>query len=314
MNTLYRSLKSVRLAVVLLLAITVLSVLATLVPQGRENAFYQSSYSVSVYRLVTALQLHRFFSSLFFLIPVSLFILNLSVCAVDRFVRRARSRARKRYGPDLVHIGLLLLILGSLVTVLARQEKDFSLASGEDVALTTTYSIKLMSTQFLRYENGSPKAWISTVRVLRNGNEEISTYSIRVNHPLRLPGVAVYQTNWSDEGTLTLKDGLGNEAKGRPGQGFQDGDSYWHFSDIIKEGDVQRAAFQEYRGQDIVSSRRLAPGDRIGPYTVTRIESLPVSGLKAVSDPGFLVIIVAIIVLAAGLGLTYVQKMREEKQ
>jgi cytochrome c biogenesis protein len=313
LNTLYRFFKSVRLAVVLLLVITVFSVLATLVPQGREEAFYQASYPVAVYRLVTVLHFDRFFSSILFLIPVFLFTLNLAVCTVDRFLRRARSRTPKRYGPDLVHIGLLLLILGSLASVLARQEKNFSVASGDEVTLSKTYSIKLLSMQFLRYENGSPKAWISTVRVFRNGNEEIPTFPIRVNHPLRLPGVAVYQTTWEDKGTLTLKDDQGNEAKGRPGQGLQDGESYWYFSDIIKDGEVLRAAFREYRGNEVVSTRMLATADRIGPYTVTRIESIPMSGLKAVNDPGYLLVIVAVIVLAAGLGLTYFQKKREEK-
>ena len=314
MNSLYRFFKSVRLTVVLLLVITVLSVLATLVPQGREAAYYQETYSAGVYRLVTSLQFDRFFSSILFLIPVCLFTLNLAVCAVDRFVRRARSGAHKRYGPDLVHIGLLLLILGSLVTVLTREEKDFFLAAGEEVALTKSYSIKLLSTQFLRYENGTPRAWISTVGVRRDRSQEISTFPIRVNHPLRLPGVSVYQTAWSDQGTLTLRDSLGNEGQGQPGQGFQDGDSYWYFADITKEGDLLRTTVQEYRGHDLVSSRRLAPGDEIGPYSLTRIESLPVSGLKAVNDPGYLVIVVAVIMLAAGLVLTYVQKMRRERQ
>ncbi len=290
LKALYHFFKSARLAVVLILLITVLSVLAT-----------------------TLVRSERFFRSAVFLIPVALFTVNLGVCAVDRFVRRARSTAKKRYGPDLIHLGLLLLIIGGLATTLTRNEKTVSLAAGEQAPLSKEYAIKLLSLELQRYENGSPKAWISTVRVLRGGREVTPAYPIRVNHPLRLKGLAVYQEGWTNDGTLTLRDQEGNEVSGRPGQGFQEGQSFWLFADILSEGNTQRALFKEYRGRSVASTRSLAPADRIGPFTVLRMESRPVTGLKAVNDPGFILVIPAFIVVVAGLLLTYVQKNRGDK-
>ena len=141
MNALYRFFKSVRLAIVLILVITALSLLSTLVPQGRENAFYQQTYSPVLYGLITTLDFNRFFSSLLFLITVAMFTLNLAVCAVDRLVRRTRAKAAKKFGPDIVHLALLVLIAGGLVTTFARQEKDFSMSQGQEIPLTSRYTI-----------------------------------------------------------------------------------------------------------------------------------------------------------------------------
>ncbi len=209
MNAVYRFFKSVRLAIVLILVITALSLLSTLVPQGREAAFYQETYSPSIRALITGLDFDHYFTSVLFILPVVLFSLNLGVCAVDRLVRQSRSKGKKRFGPDIVHIALLVLIAGGLVTALGRQAKDFSLSQGEQVAVSSHYSIKLLSFQFLKYENGSPKAWISTVDVLRDGALETAAFPIRVNHPLRLKGLSVYQTSWEDQTTFRLRDSTG---------------------------------------------------------------------------------------------------------
>jgi len=309
-KALYAFFKSVKLAVVLIILITVLSLLSTLVPQGRPDAFYQSAYSPAVYRILLLLDFNRFFSSALFLFPVALFTVNLGVCAIDRFIRRARTKAARRYGPDLVHIGLLLLLAGALVTALARQEKDFTMAAGDQVPLTKDYSIRLVSFEFLKYEDGSPRAWISTVDVLRGGARETSSFPIRVNHPLRLRGVAVYQTTYGNEGKLVFKDRGGTEVTAGIGQGFQDGDSFWYIADIVRDGDTQVALMREYAGNALVSMRKLVPSQSLGPYTLLRLESREVTGLRAVNDPGFLPAIVALVVIAAGLALTFIQKKR----
>ncbi len=314
MNMLYRFFKSVRLTVVLILLITVIAILGTTVPQGREDAYYREKYSPGLSRMITALHLNRLFASPVFLIPIVLFTANLAVCAADRFARRARAAGvKKRYGPDLVHLGLLLLIVGSLTTLLARREQAFSVAAGEKVALSKDLSLRLLSLKLIKYENGSPKAWISTVSVIRNGREEKSFFPIMVNHPLRLKGLAVFQENWSNDGTLSLRYQDGSEVSAKPGQGFRDGASFWLFSDILAENNVQRAIFREYRGQSVVSTRSLAIADTIGPFTVLRMESRPVSGLRAVQDPGFILVVPAFLVIAAGLILIYVQRQRGEK-
>jgi len=311
-NALFRFLKSVRLAVVLILVLTVLSLLATLVPQGAEDSFYRGEYPLVIYRLITLLDFNRFFSSLLFLVPVALFAVNLGVCAADRFLRQARSKSRRQYGPDLVHVGLLVLIAGALVTGFARQEKDFTMAEGDEVRLTKDYSIRLVSFRTVLYENGSPRSWTSTVDVFHDGKPQTASFPIRVNHPLRLKGVSVYQTSWARESTLVLRDRQGAEVTAHDGQGFQDGQSFWYFAQVVQESDGPKALFQEYQGHQIVSMRKLAPAQSIGPYTLLRMESREVTGLRAANDPGYLPVIAALVIVAAGLALTFIQKRRGE--
>jgi cytochrome c biogenesis protein len=310
-RALYRFFRSVRLAIVLILVITTLSLFSTFVPQGQGEECYRVRYSPFVSGLIAAAGMDGFFSSILFLAPAFLFTVNLSVCAVDRFAKRARARARRRYGPDLIHLGLLLLIAGGLVTSLARQEKLVWLAEGEQAALIRSYTVRLVSFEFQKYEDGSPKDWISTVSVERNGKIEASSFPIEVNRPLRVAGMRIYQSSWTIEGAAHLKDEAGLLNVAMTGQGFQDGDSFWYFADAhqASPGSADwRAMFEQWKGDALVSTRILGPGDAIGPFTVERVSGRLLTGLKAVRDPGFLLVIVALAAIAAGLVLTFIQK------
>ena len=308
MQALYRFLKSVRLAIVLILLITALSVLSTLVPQGREPAFYQGRYSPALHALITALGFNRYFSSALFLIPVAVFALNLGVCAVDRVVRRRRMKARRRFGPDIVHVALLVLIAGGLVTALGRREKDFLMAQGQEVDVAPHYSVRLRSFEYLKYQNGSPRAWISTVDVLRDGIPETTAFPIRVNHPLRLKGVSVYQATWEDQSTFLFHDTAGAETTARIGEGFRDADSVWYLAGVVDDAGDTKALLMQYRGNLLVSTRKLAVTESLGQYTLVRVTQQLAAGLRTVSDPGFTTVIVGVALLALGLTLTFVQK------
>ena len=312
-NELYRFFKSVRLAIVLILVITVLSLLSTLVPQGREDTFYKENYSPALYGLITTLDFNRFFNSVLFIFPVVMFTLNLGVCAVDRLVRQSRSKAKNKFGPDIVHLALLVLIAGGLVTALARQEKDFTMSQGQEAPLNSHYTIKLLSFEFLKYPNGSPRAWISTVDVYRDGALESSAFPIRVNHPLRLKGLAVYQTTWDNQTTLRLRDSTGAEVTAQVGQGFEYEDSFWYLSDAVEDGGVLKALFMQYKGNELISMRKLAPKDSLGPYTLLSVSQKMATGLRTVTDPGYLTVLVGVVLLALGLALTFLQKKREER-
>lgn len=308
-KALYSFLKSVRLTIVLILAIAVLSLLASLIAQGRSDAWYRAQYSSALYDLVRLAGLPRFFSSVGFLVPAFLLTLNLGVCAVDRVIRRVRNKAKPRYGPDLIHLGLLLLIAGGLATAIGRQETTWTLAVGEDAALSSTYALHLLSLQFLKYDNGAPKEWTSTVRVTREGSVEIPSFPIKVNRPLRLKGLSVYQATWELQGILDMRDAGGQEVAATTGQGFPSGESFWYFAEARKARDAWSIVAVEYKGKEMrpVSTRVLLAGDVLGPYTVKGITAREITGLKAVRDPGFAPFLAALGIIALGLCLTFIQ-------
>jgi cytochrome c biogenesis protein ResB len=309
-NVLYKFFRSMKLAIVLIGVIVVLSILATLVPQGMPDHVYRAQYSPALYALVTSLGLQRFFSSVLFLLPVLLFTINLGVCAADRLITRARTRAKRRYGPDLLHLGLLVLVAGGLVTALGRRETSLSLVDGQEAQAGKGYVVRLLSFQFFKYDNGMPREWISTVRVTRNGREEVISFPLKVNHPLRLPGMTLYQAAWNIAGTLTLTDTDGKEVSPQPGDYFEQEGTRWEFTAFEQSGEAWAVSFSQFKDKDLapVQTRHLRAGDSIGPFAVKAISARQSTVLKAVSDPGLAPLLAALVLLLAGLGLTFIQK------
>ena len=74
---------SVRLAIVLIILITLASVVGTLIPQGRSAAEYSARYG-SLSGAFATLQLTRLYRSLWYLGLLVLFALNISVCSLVR--------------------------------------------------------------------------------------------------------------------------------------------------------------------------------------------------------------------------------------
>ncbi len=294
MKSVYRFLKSPWLAVVTILVIAGLAIFATFPGALREDP-------------------RDFFRSAIFLAPVGVFTLNLLICAVDRFVGRILRHAPFRLGPDLVHLGLLVLIAAGLVTALGRQEKGLVLSAGDSAALDGSRTIQVISLQSRVYENGSPRAWTSTVRVVRAGQEEVASYPIEVNHPLRLPGIRIYQADWGADGVLRLADAKGGIVTPQRGDWLEQADTRWVYTRLEKSGDAWEAVFAHVRGTQVLESRALRVGDDIGPFTVQGIDAREYTGLRAVHDPGVLPFLAALVLAVAGLALTLVQRRQDAR-
>ena len=309
MFPLYKFFRSVRLAVVLILIIAVLAIVSTLIPQGKDPAFYFHSHGAFWAKLVLTLHFDDFFRSPLFLIPVGLFFINLSVCAVDRLVSRERRRARHRHGPDLIHVGLLLLIVAAMVSAPGRRESLVYMAKGEEIRLKGEYTVRLVDFEYQEYEDGRPKDWISMVEVYRNGELVIPSYSIEVNKPLRIAGVRIYQSSFGREDRALLKDEDGISRTITNGRGFEVEGGVIVFRGI--EGKM--AVFEHWEQHSRRAIYRVGIGEAIGEYTVGDLGSRDVTGLKAVKDPGFIPFLIALIIVAAGLTLTLIQKGKDRE-
>jgi hypothetical protein len=309
-GTIFRFFKSVRLAMVLILVIIALSLCSTLVPQRQPEAWYAARYPHAIAAVIGLLHLSDIFRSVLFLVSVGLFTLNLTVCTADRVIRRARAGAARRFGPDLLHVGLLVLIAAGLLTSLAREEAAFTIAEGEEVAISPADGLRLVSFQVLYYDTGDPKEWISTVRVTHDGREEAAVGSIRVNHPLRIGGFRVYQSTWDVSGTLELADADG-AAVDPPSTGdyFTWEGERWTFAGYARPEGEWRAVFMVASGDGGTEDRRLfTVGDGIGPFTVRGVSARAVTGLTVVRDPGRIPFLVALPLILAGLCLGFLQK------
>jgi hypothetical protein len=311
MNQLYRFFRSVRLAVVLLLVITLLSILATLVPQGKGQEFYRTTYAPGLASLILAVGFDRFQASLLYLAPVVLFIGSLGVCTVDRLLVRHRGKAARRYGPDLIHIGLLVLAVGGVGSALLRREAYFTVAEGSSVDVTGGYRLELLSFEYLRYPDGRPKDYISTVRVTRGDKVVKESYPIEVNRPLRLGLLAIYQSNYETLLHLSDKAGAVYSLSSGGNEWVPVGDAAAYLAGAERGADGKYAAvFDMYQGEKRVDTRRIGAGESIGEYRIDQVSEL--TGLTASRDPGFIAVLAAMIIAGAGLALTFIQKRKEE--
>ena len=124
-----------RLAIGLIAYLAVTCILATLVPQGLADDEYRAMYPKIVAQLVVQTGFGGFFGSILFIIPAFLFFANLSACTVKRFVRELRKKAGRRHGPDILHVGLMALVIGSIWSFSGHQQGSVTLAPGDGVNL-----------------------------------------------------------------------------------------------------------------------------------------------------------------------------------
>lgn len=314
MNALYRFFRSVRLAVALLLGITVLSMLSTMVPQGQPESWYRDSYAQGLAAVVLATNFDNFFSSVFFLVPTALFVVNLATCTVYRLVSRARTGAPSRHGPDLVHVALLVLAIGGITTALTRRERYFTLGAGDIVEINGRYRIELLDFRLQTYESGRPRDWISTVRVFRDGETLLEEYGIEVNRPLRLGLLRIYQTSFDTEGVVRLTDSEGRVHELTRGKGVPVGTDTLRYLVAFEASTpgVYTAVFRDVRGETVAAVSRATAGDTVGAYTIQEIEARELTGLTAGRDPGYIPVLIALVLGCVGLALTFIQRNRGE--
>jgi cytochrome c biogenesis protein ResB len=186
-NPLLRALTSMRLAVVLIAWLFVGCVTATLVP-GPGFSDY--------------------FDSILFLLPVALFFMNLAACSLRRFLRARRAPAPRRHGPDILHAGLLLLLVAAALSATQRRGGVANLSVGDAIELPGGARVTLVGLSSEKYDDGRPKDWTSLLRVERDGRTLIEAFPLRVNHPLSIGGVKLYQASRSEDasGIMVVRD------------------------------------------------------------------------------------------------------------
>ena len=308
--------RSIRLAVVLIAAIIVFALLSTLVPQGRPDNEYREQFSSFVYSLITITDINNYTKSLVFWVPLLLFILNLSVCTIDRIAKRVKNKAPCHIGPDLIHVGLLILCVGGITTAAARREQDFTMVPGDRMQLSGGYTMSLSNFEFIKYPDGRPKAWISTVDLEKDGKLVKKDYKIEVNRPLAVGQLKVYQMNYGSKGGMNLVCAEGDHnitLELNQGLDMGDGTVVGMIGAKPNEGPTGGyiAAMEQWKGEAHMADFDVAQGDKVGEYTILSISPVvQFTGLRAASDPGFVLVLVALILASVGLVMTGIHKSK----
>ncbi len=125
--------------------------------------------------------------------------------------KRSHILAQKRrlgwLGSDIVHLGLLVVICGGIVSGLAGFRTHLELAEGQTAGVPrSSFEVRLDRFETEYYPQGMVKAWKSTVTVVEGG-AAVLTRTIQVNRPLTYKGFTLYQTGYGlswDRPTLEI--------------------------------------------------------------------------------------------------------------
>ena len=114
----------------------------------------------------------------------------------NRVFLLGRKRVLGWFGADVVHLGLLVILTGAIVTGLGGFRTNLSLKEGEVREVPRAgFSIRLDKFETEYYPQGGVKDWKSSVTVLAGGAAAASGI-VEVNHPLSHGGFSFYQTSY----------------------------------------------------------------------------------------------------------------------
>ena len=124
-----------------------------------------------------------------------------SICKFDNRLS-ARKGLLGKLGPIIVHIGLIILLIGSAYGNFSSQSKEQYLRLGESLDLineSTNSKITIKLNKFLieRETDGKPKQFISNLDFFSDEQKLNDIKTTKVNNPIRYKGLTIYQADWS---------------------------------------------------------------------------------------------------------------------
>ena len=136
-----------------------------------------------------------------------------------------RLSARKgligKLGPIIVHIGLIILLIGSAYGNFSSQSKEHYLRLGESLDLineskNSKITIKLNNFLIERESDGKPKQFISNLKIFSEEQNLNEIKSTQVNRPIRFKGLTIYQADWSVSNIIMEIDNVVYQLKLKP--------------------------------------------------------------------------------------------------
>jgi cytochrome c biogenesis protein len=108
----------------------------------------------------------------------------------------ARKRMLGLFGSDVVHLGLLIILAGGIISGFSGFRADINISEGQIVPiLNADFKLRLDRFETEYWPNGSIKDWKSTLTVIEDKTPHL-TKVIEVNHPLTHKGYVFYQSSY----------------------------------------------------------------------------------------------------------------------
>lgn len=281
-SNLGRALASLRLTYLILGLFILAALCAGLIPQGLPEAEYSS-------RWILVLGLDRFGRSPVLRILLVLFWTNLAACTLPRLGRTLRSRRFRRIGPDMTHIGLLILLAAAAFGAGGGVTEQAALKPGEGFTLAER---RIFLEEIRRSRRGDSSMLIESVGLrLEEPGSRAEEVDLRVNRPYRFSSYRILLLGIEQGRALRLRARGGEELLFARGEGGTNGEIRFMVSAVDQTG-----AVVDLNGRE----RRLTPGDDLGGLTVLGTEEVERALLSVQSRRGGWILIAAGVLSALG--------------
>jgi hypothetical protein len=314
-NSIYSFLKSVQFAVTLVIILIILCLAGGLIPQNSPYEVYFDAYGKTGAELITKWNLDHIFSSILFLIPAGLFIFNLSLCTWSRFTSQITRKNKKRFGPDVMHFGLLLFAIGAVISVSQRFEQSISIEKGKMGIFDNNMTVYLHDTKYEKWEDGRPASWESLISVDVDGIEKITNRTTGVNKPLRLGTSAFYQQGYEEIQCLLVESTVNPELVWllRPGEEIftQKENLIFMMSHTDEEKTIAHIVYGDSKERKVYEAMT---NEGFGSFKIQGFQTLINSTITIVTDPGYWLVLLGMILGGGGTLWLYIQKLLDALQ
>ena len=108
----------------------------------------------------------------------------------------ARKKILGIFGSDIVHLGLLIILIGGIISGFIGVQTYINISEGEIIpVLNTDFKLQLDKFETEYHPNGSVKDWKSTLTIIEDETPRL-TKTIEVNFPLTYKGYVFYQSGY----------------------------------------------------------------------------------------------------------------------
>lgn len=211
-NKIFRFLTSIRLAIVLMVAIALICALDTLIPQNQTQQIYIQQFGGIGAKVITFLSLDHILSSVWMYVCSIAFGLNLALCTYMR-IAWALGLSRQKFklyawGSPVLHVGLCIILIGVVFSIVfAAKPLYYEIPVGEVTSVqgrSGAFQLTVEDFGIEYYEDEmTPRQYTSNI-VIQKENESPLPMAVEVNRPAHYDGLTILQQDYGWEVTVTL--------------------------------------------------------------------------------------------------------------
>ena len=242
----------------------------------------------------------------------------------ETLTKKNRLSARKgligKIGPIVVHIGLIILLIGSAYGNITHITKEQYLTPNEKLDLINDDSNEKLTIQLKDFTidreiDGKPSQFISDLEFSDSEIKNRESKVLKVNHPIRYKGITIYQADWAIANIILKIDDIVYQLQLK--EIPEIGQQIWGI--LIELGkekkynylltvDNENGPVRAYRTVDF-SETDIYPGNEkseINQSIIELIKIIPSSGIIIKSDPSIPFIYFSFFVIMVGTILSLI--------